>query len=121
MDFPESGKNIQPSLDIPDRAKYKFYHDCTCGFVRGKFRGVNQLCATACRKEGHEFESRPSNPGTRGRDEIPLLLGGKIQFQTGLDGICLPMQLPDWPLVEAALLLIGLKPFLFRQKPILTL
>jgi hypothetical protein len=45
-----------------------------------------------------------SASGTRGRDEIPLSLEGK----TGLDGIYLPKQLDDWPLVEVALLLIGL-------------
>jgi hypothetical protein len=30
------------------------------------------------------------------------LLGGKKQYQTGLDRIYLPMQLTDWPLVEVA-------------------
>jgi hypothetical protein len=44
----------------------------------------------------------------RDRDDIPLLLEGKKWFETGLDGIYLPMQLPDWLLVEVALLLIGL-------------
>jgi hypothetical protein len=34
------------------------------------------------------------------------LLGGKKWFKTG--GIYLPTQLTDWPLVEVALLLIGL-------------
>jgi hypothetical protein len=33
------------------------------------------------------------------------LLEGKKLFYTGLDGIYLPMQLTDWPLVEVALLL----------------
>jgi hypothetical protein len=32
----------------------------------------------------------------------------KSNFELGLDGIYLPMQLTDWPLVEVALLLIGL-------------
>jgi hypothetical protein len=31
------------------------------------------------------------SPGARGRDEIPLLLDGKSSFQTGLNGIHLPM------------------------------
>jgi hypothetical protein len=35
------------------------------------------------------------------------LLEVKSSFETGLDGIYLPMQLTDWPLVEVALLLIG--------------
>jgi hypothetical protein len=30
-----------------------------------------------------------------------------MNLATGLDGIYLPMQLTDWPLLEAALLLIG--------------
>ncbi len=42
------------------------------------------------------------------RDDIPLLLEGKTHFFTGLDGIHLHMQLTYWPLVEVALLLIGL-------------
>jgi hypothetical protein len=42
------------------------------------------------------------------RDDIPLLLKNKKEFKTGFDWIYVPMQLTDWPLVEMALLLIGL-------------
>jgi hypothetical protein len=42
------------------------------------------------------------------RNDIPLLLGGKRNFYTCLNGIYLHMQLIDWLLVEVALLLIGL-------------
>jgi hypothetical protein len=57
----------------------------------------------------------------KSRDNIPLFLGGKKQFQTGLDGIYTsPMQVTDWPLVEVALLLIGLTHASFT-KPVLTL
>jgi hypothetical protein len=44
----------------------------------------------------------------KSRDDIPLLLEGKKSFLTALDGIYLPGQLTDWPLVDLALLLIGL-------------
>jgi hypothetical protein len=44
----------------------------------------------------------------KSRDDIPLLLGGKKYFKLVLNGIYLPMRLPDWLLVEVALLLIGL-------------
>ncbi len=43
------------------------------------------------------------------REDIPLLLEGK---KSSLDGIYLPMQLTDWPLIKVALLLIGLIPYI---------
>ncbi len=45
----------------------------------------------------------------KSRDDIPLLLGGKSSFN-GLDGLA-----TDWPLVEVALLLIGLTLFSFDK------
>jgi hypothetical protein len=43
------------------------------------------------------------------KEDIPLLLEGK---KSSLDGIYLPMQLTDWPLIKVALLLIGLIPYI---------
>jgi hypothetical protein len=40
---------------------------------------------------------------------------GKTFFGAQLDGIYLSLELPDWPLVEVALLLIGLTHISFEE------
>jgi hypothetical protein len=41
------------------------------------------------------------------REGILLQMGGKKWYESGLNDIYLPIQLPDWLLFEVVLLLIG--------------
>ncbi len=64
-----------------------------------------------CQPRTNEHNNKQANmyPWQKGRDDIPSLLGGKRAVLNWCAwNLHLPIQLTDWLLVQAALLLIGL-------------
>jgi hypothetical protein len=64
------------------------------------------LTSSAILKKGDRLVGPPEL--RQRQHSITTVVGGKRQFETGLNGMCLPIELTDWLLVDVAFLLIGL-------------